>query len=76
MHTVITTFQASRDAYLADRSKLIDDLKKATTEAEREKILEALKQEKVEREVEERNLGKQIREELKKLRDARKSGGT
>ena len=76
VHEVIAKFQADRETYLAERRKLLDELKKATTEAERQKILEELRKDKQEREEDERNLGKQIREQLKTLREDRKSGGT
>lgn len=75
VHTVIATFQANRETYLAERKVLLEKLKTAS-ETERKAILEQLRTDKQEREADERNLGKQIREELKSLREARKTGGT
>jgi hypothetical protein len=75
VHAVIADFQKQRDTYLASRQALLDSLKKAATDAERQTILEQLRKDNQDRETEERNLGKQIRDELKKLRDARKTGG-
>lgn len=62
-----------RDQYLADRKTLLEKLSTAT-EAEKAAILEQLRTEKQAREAEERSLGKQIREDLKKLRGDRKGG--
>jgi hypothetical protein len=73
VHGVIAQFQAQRDTYLAERKLLLEKLKTAT-EAEKKAILEQLREDKAARDEEERTLGKQIREELKKLRDERKSG--
>lgn len=75
VHKVIADFQMQRDQYLAERKTLLEKLRTAT-EAERKTILEQLRAENEKRADEERALGKQIREELKKLRDERKSAGT
>jgi hypothetical protein len=73
VHAVIEAFQAQRNEYLTERKALLEKLNTAT-EAEKTKILEDLRKEKQAREAEERSLGKQIREDLKKLRDDRKGG--
>jgi ABC-type branched-subunit amino acid transport system ATPase component len=75
VHKVIADFQAQRDQYLAERKTLLEKLRTAT-ETERKTILEQLRAENEKRADEERALGKQIREELKKLRDERKSAGS
>ena len=71
---MIEDFQKKRDDYLANRKTLLEQLKTAS-ETEKKAILEQLRDEKQARDDEERSLGKQIREELKKLRTDRKSGG-
>ena len=71
VHAVIEAFQAQREGYLAERKTLLAKLETAT-EAEKKQILEQLRADKQEREEEERSLGKQIREDLKKLRGERK----
>jgi hypothetical protein len=73
VHAVIRQFQAQRDQYLTERKTLIEKLKTAT-ETEKKAILEQLREDKQARDDEERSLGKQIREELKKVRDERKAG--
>lgn len=75
VHKVIADFQLQRDQYLAERKTLLEKLRTAT-ETERKTILEQLRAENEKRADEERALGKQIREELKKLRDERKSAGS
>lgn len=74
VHAVIDQFRAQRDDYLAERRALLEKLKTAT-DAEKKAILEQLRTESRAREDDERSLGKQIRDELKKLRDERKSSG-
>jgi hypothetical protein len=73
VHAVIEAFQAQRATYLAARKQALDNLKVAP-EAEKARILAEIRLEKQAREEEERSLGKQIREDLKKLRDDRKGG--
>lgn len=68
---MIEAFQAKRETYLSDRKALLEKLKTAS-EAEKALIMQDLRKEKQVREDEERSLGKQIREDLKKLRDDRK----
>lgn len=75
VHKVIADFQAQRDQYLTDRKTLLEKLRSATA-AERKTILEQLRVENEKRADEERALGKQIREELKKLREDRKTTGS
>jgi hypothetical protein len=74
VHAVIEQFQTQREQYLSERKALLEKLKTAS-DAEKKQILEQLRTDKESRENEERSLGKQIREELKKLRDERKTGG-
>jgi len=68
---VIAEFQKERAAYLAARKDALEKAKAATGD-EKKKLLEELRVESQARENEERSLGKQIREELKKVRDTRK----
>ena len=72
VHAVVEQFRTLREGYLAERKALIEKLKTATDD-EKKKILEQLRTESAARQEEERALGKQVREDLKKLRDARKS---
>lgn len=71
VHVVIAAFQKERAAYLASRKVALEEAKAATGD-EKKKLLEALRVESQTRENEERTLGKQIREELKGIRDTRK----
>lgn len=68
---MLLKFDASRDQFMAERKALLAKLEAAKTEAERKAILEQLKTENAEQ----RGLGKEIRDELKKVREQRKSGG-
>lgn len=68
---MLLKFDASRDQFIADRKALLAKLEAAKTDAERKAILEQLKTENAEQ----RGLGKEIRDELKKVREQRKSGG-
>ena len=70
---MLTDFKATRDAYLEKRKELLTELKTAS-ETRAKEILDALRNESKEREEEERSLGKQIREQLKELREKRKGG--
>lgn len=67
VHAVIASYRAQREQYLTERNALLEKLKTAT-EAEKAAILEQLRKEREDREDGERSLGRQIREELKKLR--------
>lgn len=73
VHLVLEQFRTLREGYLAQRKELLEKLKGANDE-EKKKILEQLRVESASRDEEERALGKQIRDDLKKLRDARKTG--
>lgn len=75
VQAVLRQFDAKRDAMAAERKALIEKLNAATTEAERKAILEQLRTEKQAQADEQRALGKEIREELRKVRDQRKTGG-
>lgn len=68
-------FDAQRDALIAERKALLDKLAAAKTDAERKAILDQLKAENEARHEEQKALGKEIRDEIKKQREARKSGG-
>lgn len=74
VHKVIADFQTQRDQYLTQRKTLLEQLKTAN-DAERKTILEQLRTENEKRAEEERVLGKQIRDELKRLREERKTTG-
>jgi hypothetical protein len=70
---LLTDFKTKRDAYIAERKALVEKLKGAT-DAERKQILADLRAEQQSRIDDQRALAKQIRDELKKLREQRKSG--
>ena len=70
---MLATFRAQREDYLAQRKATIERLKTATAE-ERKALLEELRTGSASRDEEERALGKQIRDELKQLRESRKGG--
>lgn len=71
VQAALQKFDAERDAYIAERKALLDKLAAAKTEAERKAILEEIRAAKADRP----QLGKEMREELKKLREQRKGGG-
>jgi Skp family chaperone for outer membrane proteins len=75
VHALLDQFKAQRDEMMAARRVLLERLKTATEE-EKKAILEQLKAEQQDRVEEQRALGKQIRDELKKLREERKGGST
>lgn len=72
--TVIQKFDAKRDQAIAERKALIDKLAAAKTETERQAILTQLRAETQTEREQQTMLGKQIREELKKLREQRRGG--
>src|SRR5437016_3802368 len=72
VQAVLQKFDATRDQIIADRKALIDKLQAAKTDAERKAILDQLRTENSDQ----RALGKEIRDELKKLRDQRAKGGS
>jgi len=74
LQALIRQFDAQRDSILARRRADLEKLKSAT-EAERAKLLADMKAKGLATSQEQRELAKSIREELKKLRAARKTGG-
>lgn len=74
LQALIKQFDAQRDTILAQRRADLEKLKNAT-EAERAKLLADMKAKGIELSAEQRELARTIREELKKLRAARKTGG-
>jgi hypothetical protein len=75
VQAVLQKFDANRDQFIADRKALLDQLAAAKTEAERKAILDQLKAENETEKHQKEQLGKEIRDELKTLRQQRKSGG-
>lgn len=75
VQSVLQRFDENRDKMIADRKALLDQLAAAQTEAERKAILEQLRTEKEEAKQQRTQLGKEVREEIKKLREQRKAGG-
>ena len=75
LQALIKQFDAQRDAILAQRRADLEKLKNAT-EAERAKLLADMKAKGMSLSAEQRELARNIREELKKLRAARKTGGS
>ena len=73
VHAVLDQFKTLREGYLAERKALLEKLKTAKDD-EKKAILDQLKADSAKREEEERALGKQIRDELKSLRETRKGG--
>lgn len=73
---VLLKFEAKRDQAIAERKALIDKLQAAKTDAERQAIITQLRTETQAQKDEQAAMGKEIREELKKLRDQRKTGGS
>lgn len=74
LHGLLNQFREQRDQYIAARQALMERLR-ACTDAERQQILEQLRLENQARVAEQRALGKQIREELRRLREQRRAGG-
>lgn len=68
-------FSAKRDAMLKDRQALLDQLKNATAE-ERKAILDQMQAQQKDLLETQRALGRQIREELRKLRQGQPAGGS
>jgi hypothetical protein len=75
VQAVLQKFDANRDQFIADRKALLDQLAAAKTEAERKAILEQLKAENETEKQQKEQLGKEIRDELRTMRQQRKSGG-
>lgn len=72
VQTALTQFDAQRDQFASDRRAVLDRLKAAKTEEERKAALDDLRAQKRDQAEERRAMGKEIRDELKKLRDAKK----
>ncbi|MBS0663703.1 MAG: hypothetical protein JSR48_10605 [Verrucomicrobia bacterium] len=72
---ILQQFDAKRDQAIADRQALIEKIKAATTDAERQALMTQLRTEMAAHREEMAALGKQIREELRKLRQQRQGGG-
>ena len=75
IQAVLKTFDAKRDALAAERKALIEKLEAAKTDLEKKAILDQLHTEQQAQAEERRALGKEMRNELKKIRDQRKSTG-
>lgn len=69
LQKLIDLFNSKRDSMLADREALLNQLKNATEE-QRKAILDKIKAEQKDRIEEQRALGKQIRDEMRKLKPA------
>lgn len=69
LQQLIAQFKSRRDALLADRQALLNQLKSATA-AQREAILEKMQAQQKELLQEQRALGRQIRDEMRKLRQS------
>lgn len=74
LHGLLNQFREQRDQYIAARQALMERLR-TCTDAERQQILEQLRLENQARVAEQRALGKQIRDELRRLREQRRTGG-
>lgn len=72
---MLRQFDAKRDKLAADRKVLIEKLNATKDDGERKNILEQLRTEQQTQADERRALGKEMREELRKVRDQRKTGG-
>jgi hypothetical protein len=68
-------FTAKRDAMIKDRQALLDQLKNATAD-ERKAILDQMQAQQKDLLETQRALGRQIREELRKLRQSQPAGGS
>jgi hypothetical protein len=68
-------FTAKRDAMIKDRQALLDQLKDATAD-ERKAILDQMQAQQKDLLETQRALGRQIREELRKLRQSQPAGGS
>jgi hypothetical protein len=74
LQQLITQFKARRDAMLADRQALLDQLKTATAD-QRQAILEKMQAQQKDLIEAQHALGKQIRDEMRKLRESVSSPG-
>jgi len=73
--TVVQQFEAARAKAIDDRKVLITQLEAAKTDAEKEAILAKLRAETQAERDQQATLGKQVRDELKKIRDTRTKPG-
>jgi len=73
---VVQQFEAARAKAIDDRKALITQLEAAKTETDREAILAKLKAETQAERDQQAMLGKQVRDELKKVRDTRAKPGS
>jgi hypothetical protein len=76
VQTLLKTFDDRRDQLMSERKTLLQKLETAASETEKKGILEQLRLEQQTRQEEQRTLRREIGEELKKLRDQRKGGGS
>lgn len=76
VQTLLKAFDDRREQLMLERKMLLQKLEGANTEAEKKGILEQLRLEQQTRQEEQRALRREIGEELKKLRDQRKGGGS
>lgn len=74
LQKLIEQFKSRRDAVLADRQALLNQLKNATEDQKRA-ILEKMRTRQKDLIDEERALGKQIRDEMRRLRDTVPAAG-
>jgi hypothetical protein len=72
---VVQQFEVARAKAIDDRKVLITQLETAKTETEKEAILAKLKAETQAERDQQATLGKQVRDELKKIRDTRTKPG-
>jgi hypothetical protein len=75
VQTILQKFDANRDQFMAERQALLDKLQAAKTDAERQVILDQLRAEQQTEKDQRKQLGKEIRDQLKTLREQRKGGG-
>ena len=75
VQTMLRQFDAKRDKLAADRKVLIERLNATKDDADRKNILEQLRTEQQTQADERRALGKEMREELRNVRNQRKTGG-
>ena len=75
VQAVLQKFDASRDQVIAARQTLIDQLAAATTDQDRDRIRDQLRQETQDMQQQQRTMAKEIRYELRNLRRQRAGGG-
>ncbi len=75
VQAILQKFDANRDQFMAERKALLAKLEAAKTDAERQAILAQLKADLQTEKDQRAQLGKEIRDELKNLRQQRKTGG-